>query len=116
MTTLLNPNPDDVYTGAFTYGEFNGDLNADTRAIYAFDTVRLGRRWQANGGLRAERFAVKGLTTAGETLDRTQNMVSLRSGLVFKPAQSTSLYASYGSSLNPSLEGLSYVGRGDDPS
>ncbi|MEZ5366630.1 MAG: TonB-dependent siderophore receptor [Bryobacterales bacterium] len=116
VTTLLNPNPDDVYTGAFTYGEFNGDLNADTQAIYAFDTVRLGRRWQANGGLRAERFAVKGLTTAGETLDRTQNMVSLRSGLVFKPAQSTSLYASYGSSLNPSLEGLSYVGRGDDPS
>lgn len=114
-TTLLDPNPDDVYTGELTFGEFDGDIDAGTQAVYAFDTVQLGRRWQANGGLRAERFAVNGLTTQGTPLDRAQNMLSLRAGLVFKPAQAGSLYASYGSSLNPSLEGLSYVSRRDDP-
>ena len=35
-------------------------------------------------------------------------MLSFRAGAVFKPAEEASLYASYGTSLNPSLEGLSY--------
>ena len=35
-------------------------------------------------------------------------MLSGRAGVVFKPLPQGSIYASYGSSLNPSLEGLSY--------
>ena len=35
-------------------------------------------------------------------------MVSMRAGLVYNPIDSGSIYTSYGSSLNPSVEGLSY--------
>jgi catecholate siderophore receptor len=35
-------------------------------------------------------------------------MHSMRAGLVYKPREAGSVYASYGTSLNPSLEGLSY--------
>ena len=44
------------------------------------------------------------------TRARQQNekMTSVRAGLIYKPVQQGSIYASYGSSLSPSLEGLSY--------
>jgi catecholate siderophore receptor len=35
-------------------------------------------------------------------------MLSVRAGAVYNPAQNGSLYLSYGASLNPSLEGLTY--------
>jgi catecholate siderophore receptor len=41
------------------------------------------------------------------TLDRTDTIVSWRSGVVFKPRPEASFYASAGTSLNPSTEGLS---------
>ena len=36
------------------------------------------------------------------------NYASLRAGLIYKPVQAGSIYASYGNSVSPSLEGLSY--------
>jgi catecholate siderophore receptor len=35
-------------------------------------------------------------------------MLSWRAGAVYKPSTNGSIYAAYGTSLNPSLEGLSY--------
>ena len=108
-TTLLNPNPDDVYTGAITTGPLIGDITGKTQAVYAFDTVKLGKHWEATGGLRWERFDVEGITTVPAPVARVDKMTSVRGGLIYKPAQNGSIYASYGTSLNPSLEGLSYV-------
>ncbi|MCB1019220.1 MAG: TonB-dependent siderophore receptor [Acidobacteria bacterium] len=108
LTTLLNPNPDDVYTGAFTYNPIVGEVNANTQAVYLFDTVQLGRRFQVNGGMRGERFDANGIATNGDPVKKTVNMASVRAGLVYKPASAGSFYASYGSSMNPSLVALSY--------
>jgi catecholate siderophore receptor len=87
------------------------DAIANSAATYAFDTVELGARVQVNGGLRLDRFALDYLTTnaAGtETrMDRTDTMASWRGGVVFKPRPEGSIYASAGTSLNPSTEGLS---------
>lgn len=105
-TTLLNPNPDDVYTGAITLAPFIGDVSGKTQALYAFDTVKLGSHWEAIGGLRWERFDVAGITTVPAPVARVDTMNSMRAGLIYKPAQRGSIYASYGTSLNPSLEGL----------
>ena len=107
-TTLLNPNPDDVYTGEITVDPNRDDLTGSTQAAFLFDTVRLGRRWEVNGGLRSERYHVDGARRDGNPIDETDHMLSLRAGLVFKPASNGSIYTSYGSSLNPSLEGLTY--------
>ncbi|MEX2303561.1 MAG: TonB-dependent siderophore receptor [Bryobacterales bacterium] len=111
-TTLLNPNPDDVYTGEFTLNPNIGDIDATTKAVYLFDTLHLGRRWQVNGGVRSENFDVDGLTTGGALLSHGEHMMSLRAGVVFSPKSNGTIYSSYGSSLNPSLEGLSYTTGG----
>jgi catecholate siderophore receptor len=109
QTTLLNPNPDDVFTGVITVHPIVGDITANSQAFYVFDTAKLGSKWELNGGLRWDRFDADGIVTqTGAPVSRVDRMLSGRAGVVFKPMSQGSIYASYGSSLNPSLEGLSY--------
>ena len=107
-TTLLNPNPDDVYTGVITTSPIVGDISANSQAIFVVDTAKLGKMWELNGGLRWDRFDAAGITTAAAPIARVDRMLSFRGGVVFKPKPQGSIYASYGTALNPSLEGLSY--------
>ena len=108
LTTLLNPNPDDVFTGQITVGPIVGDVTANSQAAYLFDTAKFGKKWEFNGGLRWDRFDADGITTTGVPVSRVDRMLSVRAGAVFKPLPQGAVYASYGTSLNPSLEGLSY--------
>ncbi|HEV2762640.1 MAG TPA: TonB-dependent receptor, partial [Pyrinomonadaceae bacterium] len=118
QTTLLNPNTNEVYTGPITLNPFAGDITADSQALYAFETARVGEKWEFNGGMRWERFDAEGVTvgttaaagtfTPGATVARVDRMFSFRAGAVFKPREEGSVYAAYGTSLSPSLEGLSY--------
>ena len=108
QTTLLNPNPDDVYTGTITTSPIIGDVTANSQAFYVFDTAKLGSKWDLNGGLRWDRFDADGISTTGAPVSRVDRMLSTRAGVVFKPLPQGAVYASYGTSLNPSLEGLSY--------
>lgn len=108
QTTLLNPNPDDVYTGTITTSPIVGDVTANSQALYLFDTAKLGSKWELNGGLRWDRFDADGISTTGAPVSRVDRMLSTRAGVVFKPLPQGAVYASYGTSLNPSLEGLSY--------
>lgn len=108
LTTLLDPNPDDVFTGAFTINPIVGDVTANSQALYLFDTAKFGQKWELSGGLRWDRFDAEGIATTGASVSRVDRMLSVRAGIVFKPLPQGSLYASYGTSLNPSLEGLSY--------
>ncbi len=115
LTTLLNPNPDDVYEGVITVSPIVGDLTGNTQAVYAFDTVSFGRYVQVNGGFRGERFAADGLTNTGDPIDTVSKMLSTRAGLVFRPVNAGSLYVSYGTSFNPAFEGLGFVSGDNDP-
>ena len=108
QTTLLNPNPDDVYTGVITTSPIVGDVTGDSLGVYAFDTVRLSQQWELTGGLRWEYFGVYGTSTAGAPVGRVDRMTSGRASLMYRPRPTGSVYFSYGTSLNPSLEGLSY--------
>ena len=108
-TTLLNPNPDDIFTGVITVSPIVGDITANSQALYVFDTAKLGSKWELNGGLRWDRFDAEGIVTqTGAPISRVDRMLSGRAGVVFKPMSQGAIYASYGTSLNPSLEGLSY--------
>lgn len=107
-TTLLNPNPADVYTGLITTNPNVGDIRGNTQAVWAFDTAKLGERWEATGGARWERFDVKGVSTTPAAVAQNVKFASVRAGLIYKPAQNGSVYSSYGTSVSPSLEGLSY--------
>jgi len=84
-------------------------------AGYIFDTVHIGKRWQFVGGLRWDSFDVKGqnvVTTVTPNvfvpIDRTDKILSGRAAVVFKPVDFGTIYASFGTSANPSLEGLLY--------
>jgi catecholate siderophore receptor len=108
QTTLLDPNPGDVFTGKIITSPIVGDINANSQALYLFDTAKLGTKWELNGGLRWDRFDADGITITGTPVSRVDRMLSVRAGAVFKPLPQGAIYASYGTSLNPSLEGLSY--------
>jgi catecholate siderophore receptor len=108
-TTLLNPNPDDVYDGVITLDPRFGDITGKSVALYAFDTVKLSKYVELNGGLRFDRFDVDGVNATLVPVKRLDEMVSWRGGLVVKPKEEGSVYVSYATSLSPSLEGLSYA-------
>lgn len=116
QTTLYNPNPNDVYTGVITFDSREPDAKANSLAAYFFDTIRFSKQWEFVGGLRWDRFDVKGqnvVTTNGVSslvsIDRLDKIFSGRASLIFKPLENGSIYASFGTSANPSLEGLLYT-------
>lgn len=108
QTTLLDPNPNDTFTGAITTSPIVGDVTGKSLALYAFDTVKFDDRWELTGGLRWDYFGVDGVDTTNLPVSRIDRMLSGRLGVVYKPTEHGSIYASLATSLNPSLEGLSY--------
>ena len=89
----------------------------DSNALYLFDTLELSEHWQLNAGLRYERFEGSGRTqnlTAGtsERLESSDDMVSGRLGLVYKPVENGAIYLAWGNSYNPSAENLASTGSG----
>lgn len=105
---------------------YDGPINATTTAraasrttdmaVYAFDTLELGRMFELNGGARLERqnavfrnlplaFTPPGttpLTPAQLLPQRSEDtLFSYRMGAVFKPTPNTSLYASFANSRTP---------------
>lgn len=107
-TTLYNPDPSQPFTGTYAPGANSGDVTGKSASVYAFDTVKLSKYVELNGGLRFDRFDVDGVSTALAPIVRTDEMLSWRAGVIIKPKEEGSLYVSYGTSLSPSLEGLTY--------
>lgn len=110
VADLFNPDPDQPYSGPVVRTGAVNRGSARSLSGYAFDTVHLGPRIEVTGGLRWDRFdvdydqqAVDGVVTP---FRRTDEMVSGRAGIVFKPKPNASIYAGYGTSFNPSAEGL----------
>ena len=90
----------------------------DDRAVYAFDTLKLSEQWDLNLGLRHERYEgdgknatiANGVQAPYTKLESSDDMLSSRVGLVYKPADNGSVYVAWGNSFNPSAESL--VGNG----
>jgi catecholate siderophore receptor len=110
-TDVYRPNPDDAYTEAIARNGAYTDAEAKAAGIYLFDTVKLNPQWQLNGGVRWDRFEVDYASVpaagAATVFDRTDEMTSWKAGVVYKPRENGSVYAGYGTSFNPSAEGLS---------
>lgn len=107
---LFDPNPADPYPGPIVRSGAVNTGTADSLAFYAFDTIHLDARLEVSGGLRWDRFsadyAQKATTGVVTPFVRTDEMLSGRVGIVFKPRPNGSIYAGYGTSFNPSAEGL----------
>jgi catecholate siderophore receptor len=110
QTNIVNPNPDDRPLGPMPPNTGNpSETQLNLVGIYAFDTVKLGNRWQLTGGARFDVVDVDysltnlidGTVTALDSADR---MLSWRAGVVYKPRPNGSLYLGYGTSFNPSVD------------
>jgi len=93
---------------------------ARTVGVYAQDQLQLTPQLLGLVGVRYDRFAVDFDNHRNATsLDVTDEMLSPRAGLVFKPATNLSLYASYSMSFAPrageQLSSLSLTNRNLDP-
>jgi catecholate siderophore receptor len=83
----------------------------NTVAGYLYDTIELNRQWQVVGGLRVEHYAanldsktIAGAPVSGGAVDgfsTTQTTLSGKVGVVYKPVDQGSLYATFGVSHLP---------------
>ena len=78
-------------------------LKASVAAAYVQDQLEIAPKVQVVGGLRFDRFDLTYHNNRnGDTLDRVDDLVSPRAGIVYKPILPVSVYGSYTVSYLPS--------------
>ncbi|WP_421525580.1 TonB-dependent receptor [Pseudomonas yamanorum] len=118
-TSLSNPNPGDPWTSSIARNYNGTNTKATSRAAYVFDTIELDPKWLLNVGLRYDTFdtvantnAVPSATAkARSKIKNDSQFFNWQAGLVWKPVENGSIYASYATSASPA-GGL--VGEGAD--
>lgn len=111
-------NPPGHYTGPINKAD-SADTSTEltNQAVYVFDTIALAPQWDLNLGLRYDWVdgEYKNVALPAGTLtrlDTSDEMLSGRAGLVYKPADNGRIYVAYGTSFNPSAEFLASSGTG----
>jgi len=102
-------NPDSRRAGPWNVAPSErSEVKIDTIAAYAYDTLDLSPKWQLTGGLRVEHYEVEidSSTAAGapqgpDNYNTSETTVAGKIGLVYKPVEHGSLYASVGVSALP---------------
>jgi len=99
-TSVSVPLSNPVYTGPiqFRQGASDADRHSVARvaSVYAQDQIEFSPRWQALLGLRYDRFEVHLRNQRnGQKFASDDGLVSPRLGLIHKPVENLSLYASY---------------------
>ena len=103
-TSLSNPNPNDVWTGTETRNYYGTNTVGVTKAAYVFDTIELDPKWLLNAGLRYDAFSTTANTNAATGRTKASNdshFFNWQTGLVWKPLDNGSVYASYATSATP---------------
>lgn len=113
VASLYHPHREDSVPNVAANGGFSKG-QTDTAAVYLFDTLKFGERFQINTGLRADYYKTNfnglSVSTNADTLDVTYTPADLRAhdtliswklGGLFKPTAKSSVYASYAKSLTP---------------
>ena len=105
-TPLLNPDAFNTPpTPLITYSNPKGE--GKDVSVYSLDHVAFGPRWDVDLGLRFDRFDTSfNEVFSGTGFERTDNFVSPRAAVIFKPEEEQSYYLSYGTSYNPAIEYL----------
>jgi catecholate siderophore receptor len=94
--TLTEP----LYTGAVQFRQAASDAQnhsvAKTVGVYLQDQIEVNANWQLVLGARYDHFTADLLNLRNNTsLDSTDSLLSPRAGLIYKPREEMSIYASY---------------------
>ncbi|HLX03425.1 MAG TPA: TonB-dependent siderophore receptor [Trinickia sp.] len=103
-TSLWSPNPSDPWAGSVRRANDLSYARTTTKSIYGFDTIELTKRWQTNFGVRIDDYSTRFTDTranGSKQYSRDDTLVNWQLGLVFKPAENGSVYASYATSSTP---------------
>ncbi|WP_454722499.1 MULTISPECIES: TonB-dependent receptor [Cupriavidus] len=106
LTSVSVPLSDPTTALPVTYRQSATDTNnsgtAKVAAVYVQDQIELNRWFQVIAGLRYDRFQVDFHNNRnGDRFETSDNLVSPRIGLVFKPMLDMSLYANYSIAHQP---------------
>lgn len=103
LTDIFHPTPADQPFGPMPgITGVPNEATALTAAPYVFDTLKFAERWQVTGGLRWDHVD-SDYESGTNQLDRVDDMVSWRAGLVFNPAPNGSIYFGYGTAFTPAI-------------
>lgn len=107
-TNLVDPNENQPFTGTFKPSSMVHFV-ANTQAVFATDTMELNENWAINAAARWDRFDAdyQNQVPAPVSFQHTDTKPSYRGAVVYKPQDDISAYAMYGTSFDPSAEGLS---------
>jgi catecholate siderophore receptor len=110
LADLYDPDVNDHFNGPNVRTGAVNEADTNTGGIYLFDTIDIGEHWQISGGVRGDYFEadydIKDAAGNVTSFDHTDKMVSWRAALLYKPVPIGSIYFAYGTSFNPSAEGL----------
>ena len=106
-TSFSAPYADPTISTPVTYRQSATDadnhVKTNVAATYFQDQLEVASKLQIVGGLRFDRFDLTYHNNRnGDTLDRVDNLVSPRAGIVYKPVAPVSVYGSYTVSYLPS--------------
>ena len=107
-TPILDPDPFEPFPGHQTQVSQRPDTVTKTASLLLEDVIDFGRYWQATAAVRVDRFNAEfNEPITQQHYEHTDTIASPRASIVFKPIDILSLYASYGTSYDPSAENLS---------
>lgn len=107
-TPILDPDPYEPFPGRQTQITQTPDTVTKTVSALLEDVVDLSPQWEATAGVRVDRFhAAYDEPITDQHYGHTDTIASPRASVVYKPANVVSIYASYGTSYDPSAENLS---------
>lgn len=87
------------------------EAHMDTVGIYVFDTVKIGRFFEINGGVRYDHIQAQAQGFGGALgIFNSDDLFNWKASLVFKPTEYGSIYFGYGTSKKVSLDGASLSG------
>ena len=115
---LYHPDPNAPVTGLNPVRNgVRSDGSTNTQSAYLFDTLKLNRQWQINGGVRLDHYSTTYNATALSTaasnpglpvgtlvptnLDLSGTLVNGKIAALFKPTEDSSIYALYATAKQP---------------
>jgi catecholate siderophore receptor len=108
--SIVSPDPADRPFGNMPENSGNPSrTRLNQVGAYAFETLKVGDRWQFTGGARWDQVDVDYNLTTLATGDATHieasdDMVSWRGGAIYKPRPNGSVYVGFGTSFNPAVD------------